>query len=677
MFACRACTRRLLDVVIRNAAPVEAASRAVPRDPLPRASAPATLRTFATAAPAAPDQLQGRVADDKQTDVATSDDADPRQRLRTQRALRWQVDQLGDPYQIAKHVQVLLSKSRFTEALDLTREASRTEKVAVSWNYLIEYEARHRGLRAAMKLFNEMKKRNQQPTAQTYTMILKECADLASSPHALSEAVKLYNNMLKSERIKPNTIHLNAMLRVCSKAHDLETMFTILESINQGMRAPNNQTFTTILNALRAHADREKKMVERAQHPELETLPNDYMDKLVKQTIERAQGIWQDVLARWKSADIVVDEELVCAMGRVLLLGGYHEKNSILELVEQTMGVPRDEGALIALTRQAVVPPVADHSQPPQRQPQGPPPSEMRKVHARDPKPASPGLARPGKNTLSLILTATEDTGKTSLASRYWEVFTRKYGVEPDAENWRSLLRSLHRGHNSAKTVEYLRAMPPALTSEKTFLRAMKTCMRDNLNKHAFNHATQILEMMLLRCRYPDLATMRLYLQTAYANKRPFDELAKKDAAGAKLAYGKQLIVALNNLWEPYKLAAKQFVFGGKNRIAEPVVDREGEEQQWRAKATEKAEVVALARKMISASDRLTFGDLVPPDMAAHLKGRSIMQMSFVTQFYTERAKYDPVWKQKDKAAREKARKEEEKQEEEDDMEFLHGDSRE
>lgn len=675
MFACRACTRRLLDVVVRSAIPVEATSRAVPRDSLPRASAPATLRQQRAFATAAPDQLEGHVADDKQTNVAMSDDVDPRQRLRNQRALRWQLDQLGDPYQIAKHVEVLLSKSRFAEALDLAREASRTEKVAVSWNYLIEYEARHKGLRAAMKLFNEMKKRNQQPTAQTYTMILKECADLASSPHALSEAVKLYNNMLKSERIKPNTIHLNAMLRVCSKAHDVETMFTILESINQGIRAPNNQTFTTVLNALRAHADREKKMVERAQHPQLETLPDDYIDKLVKQTIERAQAIWQDVKARWESADVVVDEELVCAMGRVLLLGSYHEKNSILELVEQTMGVPRDEGVLIALAREAVVQPDADHSQPQQGNPQASPSREMRKVHARDPKPASPGLARPGKNTLSLILAAIEDTGKTSLAPRYWEVFTRKYIVEPDGDNWRSLLRSLNRGHNSAKTVDYLRAMPPALTSERTFLRAMKTCMRDNLNKHAFHHATQVLEMMLVRCRYPDLATMRLYLQIAYANKRPFDEWAKKDPTGAKLAYGKQLIVALNNLWEPYKLAAKQFAFGGITRIAVPVTNPETEEQQWMVQATEKFQVVALARKMISASDRLTFGDLVPPDMVAHLKGRSVMQMSFVTQFYAERAKYDPVWQQKDKAARDKGREEQEEGEG-NDMGFFDGDGR-
>ena len=96
-----------------------------------------------------------------------------------------------------------------------------------------------------------MKKRAQQPNAQTFTIIFRGCALSQHPKVAVSEAVKLYQNMLSVGRIKPNTIHLNAVLQVCAKASDLESMFSILTSSDDPLRSPNNLTYTTILNALR------------------------------------------------------------------------------------------------------------------------------------------------------------------------------------------------------------------------------------------------------------------------------------------------------------------------------------------------------------------------------------------------------------------------------------------
>jgi pentatricopeptide repeat protein len=161
---------------------------------------------------------------------------------------------------IAQHVRRTLDKGKFEEALQLTRRAGRDTKVTVSWNHLIDYQMEQQRLHAAVKLYNEMKKRGQLPDARTYTIIFRGCAVSLHPALAVAEAMRIYNTMLNTDRIKPNTIHLNAVLDVCARAGDIDAMFAIANSANEGLRLPNNQTFTIILNALRHKPEVSRKL---------------------------------------------------------------------------------------------------------------------------------------------------------------------------------------------------------------------------------------------------------------------------------------------------------------------------------------------------------------------------------------------------------------------------------
>ncbi|KAK8026625.1 hypothetical protein PG991_003681 [Apiospora marii] len=672
MFTCRACTRRLLTAVVDHALSAEPTHNALRRSIVSTTTAQQT-RGYAVAAsaPAVERAIRGEDEPAEEPSPPNSKDA---------KALEWsvnkQLEYLSDPFHIANQVQAILNKDRFDEAKMMVLKASKGKNVAVSWNHLIDYEMRHQKLHSAMKLFNEMKKRAQMPTAQTYTIIFRGCAQSDHKKLAVAEAVKLYNNMLKGDRIKPNTQHFNSLLQVCARAGDIETMFTIVQSSNRTLRAPDAFTYTTILNALRAKLE----VDPRKQRPKGEKERE--LQEATGQTIQRAKAIWEEVLAKWRAADLVIDEQLVCAMARILLLGPSVDNKAVLALVEQTMGIPRGEEELVKMVREAhLVPPEVDARQRPFKsrmalQPRKP-------AGGKGAKPLTSTLhAKPGNNTLSAVLTALQQTAKTSLVPRYWDVFTRRFGVSPDALNWHHLMRSLRYGHNSSKVAEYLWIMPKAFMSGATFRIAMNACLRDNLNQHAFHNGSQVLDVMLTSLRAPDAHVMRIYLQLAHAVKRPFEDMAKKgDPQAAKLAFGKQLETALANLWEPYCMATKQFTplapapaaaAAGASSIPAKTAGSDVGREMWKLHATARGEIAALARKMIAAYDRLIFGDLATADTIAKLKPRRNQINAFVVKYFEDREKYEPAWSFK-RMQEEKKREEEMENNDEDDHEFLEG----
>lgn len=705
MFTCRACTRRLLTAVVDHALSAEPTHSAMRRSIISTTTAPQT-RSYAVAA--SPSAVERAIRGE---DEPVVEESSTPLNNKEAKALEWsvnkQLEYLSDPFHIANQVQAILNKNRFDEAKMMVLKASKGKNIAVSWNHLIDYEMRHQKLHSAIKLFNEMKKRAQMPTAQTYTIIFRGCAQSDHKKLAVAEAVKLYNNMLKSDRIKPNTQHYNALLQVCARAGDIDTMFTIVQSSNNGLRTPDAFTYTTILNALRAKLEVDPRKQQRPNGDKERGL-----QKATEQTIQRAKAIWEEVIAKWRSASLVIDEQLVCAMARILLLGPSDDKKAVLALVEQTMGIPRDENELIKMAREAhLVPPEVDARQRPAKPNRALLPRKP--AGGKDTKSVSTLFAKPGNNTLSSVLSALQQTTKTSMVPRYWDVFTRRFGVSPDALNWHHMIRSLRYGHNSSKVAEYLWIMPKAFMSEATFRIAMNACLRDNLNAHAFHNGSQVLEVMLTSLRAPDAHVMRIYLQLAHAVKRPFEDMAKKDAQAAKLAFGKQLATALGNLWEPYCMATKQFAFGGlaprtpppppspkpvlapssKNPLA-PVpaatatagaaaanssvpattttAGSDVGREMWKLHATARGEIAALARKMIAAYDRLIFGDLATSDTIAKLKPRRNQINAFVVKYFEDREKYEPAWSFK-RMQEEKKKQEALENQDEDDHEFLEG----
>lgn len=562
---------------------------------------------------------------------------------RISKPMQWTIKKhlqyLDDPLDIARHVEQQLAKDRFEEAVNLVREASRRYKVAVSWNHLIEYQLHHHRLRAALKLFNEMKKRGQLPTAQTYTIIFKGCAE---SPHprmAVTEAVKLYTNMLANpdERLKPNVVHMNAVLMVCAKAYDIESMFTILESANDGRRSPDLKTYTTIINALRA----------QVLNPGRDS--DGPLEAKVEEAISRAQSIWDEIIKKWRKGDVAVDEELVCAMGRLLLEGDWNDNKAVLALIEQTMGIPKDPKELVALLK---TPKATSRSSKSGLMMQSP------EADGRSPKvvcsisrklAVNPFLthAKPGSNSLSLVLRSLTNTTATTLVGKYWDVFIKVYSVTPDAGAWYSLFTALGSGHNSKQTVEYLKSIPRNLMYPSIFRVAMRTCLRDNLNPSAFNNATQVLEIMLTGLRIPDTVTLLTYLRVAYANKRLHQEYAKNDLEGAKLAWGKQLSIAVANMWDPYRTIAKQFTFGGLGAISERKFLDERERERWAREAQPRADLAKLSRKIMATQDRLISDGMVPFEIVPKLKERNKALHRFLARYFEDRERYEPNWNRK------------------------------
>ncbi|EAQ88950.1 hypothetical protein CHGG_05569 [Chaetomium globosum CBS 148.51] len=506
-----------------------------------------------------------------------------------------------DPYHIAQSVAGMLEKGRFDEALMMARMSSRNTKVEVSWNHLIDHQMKNHRLHAAVKLYNEMKKRAQIPNAKTYTIIFRGCAQSIHPKLAVAEATRIYNFMIKAGPLKPNTIHMNAVLEVCARAGDLESLFTILVTSNASMRSPDAHTFTIVLNALRydsGHADRSNIGLIDAE-----------VKREIQKNLLRARAIWTDVIANWKSAKIIIDEHLVFAMGRLLAMGDYKDNDSVLDLLEQTMKIPRLDKPNVKLpdAPPAETDAAADPSMPENET------ADTTNMSPKDRKAfvglranKTPLYARPGNKTLSLVLTVLVNTRKTSSAVKYWNYLTKIAKVTPDDSNHAWYLRALASGHASAQVASVIAEMPPTLLTPLTFRRGFSACIGDNLNPQAFKNACRIFDVMATKQRYADALAMRLFLQVARANTRHFhdapppttpNETAAAASAAGKLAHGTQILAALDRMWEPFRILT-----GSLSYPAEATRSPEEERERQRGALQE---IMATARRMIAAIDRV------------------------------------------------------------------------
>ncbi|KAI0166064.1 hypothetical protein GGR57DRAFT_4512 [Xylariaceae sp. FL1272] len=646
MFTCRACLKRAVLSLYDHAFSANAVIAATTTTTITTTSSRPN-RTYATAA--AHNTTRPARSHPATDDVPSHDTSAPtHDQFSTaigpsaEWAARKELQYLSDPLHIANRVRRALDKDDFDHAAMITRQASKSHKVEVSWNHLIDYQLKHDRLAAALKLYNEMKKRAQLPNAQTFTIIFRGCARSEHKKKSSAEAVKLYNTMLNVGRIKPNTVHLNAVLHVCARAEDIDAMFSVLQSSEDALRAPNNLTYTTILNALRAHADK---------------YPSPHLtEKMIEEgwevAVKRAKMIWEEVVSRWRAGSVTVDEELVCAMGRILLKGHYNDTRLIEDLLDQTMNLsPASTTPAMARPKKAET----DDDAVPSTEQQlisAPPQTSASTQISRGPANA---FARPGRNSLSLILAALEKTRRTTHALRYWGIFTKRYGVVPDADNWRQLLRVFSCGKNSARTAAYLANIPSDMLNPKHVRIAMNTCIRDNLNRSAFQNATHILEIMCKNFSVPDPLTLRTYLQFAHAHKRSYDQQLKADHENAMGAWARELTIALDKLWGPYQVLAKKCIVKHPEKMDR---DKIGEAQNL------KAEVVALARKMIAAADILVMERLVPATVNDRLKRQRNTLNRFVVTHFAEVQSHREQQGRRERGGREPARADQEESDE-------------
>jgi hypothetical protein len=519
-----------------------------------------------------------------------------------------------------------------------------------------------------------MKKRAQNPDAHTYTIIFNGCAEYKHSPQALSKVISIYHSMLTDKsKVKPNTIHMNAVLKMCARAGDMDALAAIAGDMpTKGIRAANNLTYTTVFNAIRFNSLDAMKTLSPMQ-----------LRRTNEAAILEARQMWEDITERWRKADIWIDEELVSSMGRILLLGKEEDADDVLSLIEQAMDIPRQFPRLATQQRQigptegtqALHPPdtVAEAQlgaqnaelaqnkkgvSNPDTTIQPGIPFEHPEMESSEPKsfiqsitPPSPprkgvsAYAKPGRNSLLLVLQALDKLGNKDAAGKYWKIFTRDLRVKPDAANYHAYLRILRVSRSSTETMQVLFLMPPQDMGVRTFRIAMATCVRDKLNAHAFMNAGKILDLMRVAMKEPDLAVLLDYLElsiTATPARQKVSSTQPLSANTNKLAQAHQIMRALDRL-DPFFLDLKSSLY-----FSDPTPPNQRKEFL--------ATMLSLVKRMVSAYDILMNQAMVPREMYGELtKKRSILAAFITRHKEVNRRKSGPLRKEQNSPSKENA----------------------
>ncbi|CAL3965858.1 unnamed protein product [Diplocarpon coronariae] len=522
------------------------------------------------------------------------------------RQIQQHLKYLNDPLKLADFVRnTLRTSDNFDFIQELVRTASKNALHVVSWNHLVGYQMSKGKMNAAISTYNEMKKRAQTPDAYTYTTLFTGAAEHKDFKVALPKVLKIYNSMFaENSKVKPNTIHMNCVLKMCSKAMDMDAMFAIASQFTEkGLKAPNNLSFTIILNALRLHA---------AGGPRTLLSPIE-IRRNKREAIVRSRGIWVEVIDRWRKGDIWIDEELVAAMGRVLLVGQEDDWDDVFSLVQQTMNIPRQIPKLGTQARQRMDP----ASQSRDRNNKDPSKEEKPEIVADGgnhvpqfgnitvPISKEDGIAmfaKPGPNILSLLLQASLELRLKAPATSYWNIFTQSLLIQPDKENYHAYLRVLRVARSSTETVQLLQDMPREDMEAKTFRISMSCCVRDKRNPNSFKNAGKILDLMQMSLRQPDIPALRDYLGIAITAPA-FDPT--DNTTPSKQAQGRQILRALDRL-NPSFINLKSALHFGVSSSKTLGAHARNEMAK---------DIMGLTKRMIGAYDLLMDNALVARDM--------------------------------------------------------------
>jgi hypothetical protein len=465
----------------------------------------------------------------------------------------------------------------------------------------------------------QMKKRAQFPDSYTYTIVLRGLSINAHQSGALSHAISVYHSMsAPNARVTPTIIHTNAVLRVCARAMDMDALWGIAAKIPEsGPGAANAITYTTILNAIRQSL--------------LVDAPKGEMEQEVAARRERGvvegRRIWEDIIRKWRNADMIVEEELVCAMGRLLLIGSRpRDWDDVLSLVEQTMDIPRLVPRLGSTARQeAGVPRLRsphtraeykfddDHLGPNKSPARG---DEFLALTTHGVGSRSSNqltFATPGNNTLSIIQEACQKVVANKAADEYWNMLTDPvtYNISPDVRNLDQRLRLLRQNRASAAAVRTLKEDFLAkghMPRTGTFRIAMSTCVRDKNNHNSLRHANEILHLMSTTLPDVDAKAVSMYAELALT---------------FPLAKGEDLVEALTYLHFITKNIRLQLGVGGERVHGNGVgaVYLTGDNRQ---------DAISALRKIYAVYDRLLLSNLIPEERKALFKPERARLSAFI-----------------------------------------------
>ena len=535
MFECRACVLRYIRAIAGDSIPAQHLTRR--RLLAPQPSYLPTRRRVSTVVASKNGAKDTLLPGKQPVEEATAAIEKPsKQRVLTipdEKNLKVELRYLGDRVKLAEHVHYTLRCQKPEKALNLCRLTSKQDQVIVSWNHCIDWHMSQNKIDDAIKIYNEMKKRAQFPDSFTYSLLLR---GLAKGHHHgqiikdsnVSKAVSIYNSMSSpTSRVKPTILHTNAVLRVCSAALDMDALWGIASKLpTNGPGAPDRVTYSILLNAIRHGAF--------GKNPE--SLLVEQTESRRHQAIQEGRRIWQQIIPKWRAGEIHIDEELVCAMGRLLLISRrMQDRDDVLNLVRQTMNIERQIAPLGSEERRI------EHVPEDQDLPEPEPETEDSEGYMNAPstkafnvvtplprdsskskRPGSLSWVQPGNPTLSLVIDACKFMWTPKTAVAYWELLTQTHGVKPDLANFHAQLKLLGKNRASAKAAALLNEGMPAAGVEpkfQTFRLAMSVCARDKNNRNVLDHAWSIIEVMQKTSADLDIHTLIQYVGIALSTE--------------------------------------------------------------------------------------------------------------------------------------------------------------
>jgi len=405
-----------------------------------------------------------------------------------------------------------------------------------------------------------MKKNGQPPDAQTYTIIFHGVGLASNKETALKHGMELYMRMIKTadlrddietpdrlgpdadnggrrERrrmvhIKPNIIHLNALLNACGKATDLDAAMEVAATADDADRRPNEKTYTTIFTVLRSWLIAQESRVREERAPEEREKQRDKHEMMYKTAVRLGGQFWDQTMKEWKAGNVDMTEGLACAYCW-LLLRGYPDGKihaMVMKALHDALGVPI----------------LATHL------------PGLQKTKQWDPSIIEKRLSRSGRSLLSVIFQVCQNMRMASPSVEYWNALVSKGLINPDDDNWRRYLTALRHSKSSRLIAQAVKDMPADVISPQVFNDAFITCLRDNMNKACLEHADVILDKLLsavkgpLPREYLKFLTMyiHVYRNTHYDIRIGFRDASVLTIDGLKSQYFNRLRHGLDRIME-------------------------------------------------------------------------------------------------------------------------------
>ena len=490
-------------------------------------------------------------------------------RLQSEREAAYYVD----PLRLANAVATHLSKDEFDRAYEMVLASDRLGlkrgipsggvRNIVSWNHLIDWSMSKKEHTKAIQLYNAMKKRGHEPDSHTFTLLLRGLGHNVRLPQyyngpaievrktnaAIAEkAMELYNAMFRPNSVvQVKTLHTNALINILARVGDMDALWSVAGRMpERGAGAPDHWTYTCILNSM--HHDLLKKMEKISAGMTAGETVNQALRRIIQKCMTDARQLWREVIIKWRNGEVTMDEKLVAAMGRLLLLSktSVHVQD-IFALIKQTMGISVDRKMLdhmkqelenrntkAAKSGQAEAADAENDTTATDRATSDQADvDEETKIDLEDgnqltyssatdisdhtgvpifePVSVDVGATKPNalyatasNNTLSLLLETTTLLRRPHVGRAYWELLTSKagqYRVEPDATNLMNYLRLLRVSRSSQAVLDIMLHKWEGEAAETfrrrgAFVVAMSTCVRDKLNPNVFDIASRMIDVM-------------------------------------------------------------------------------------------------------------------------------------------------------------------------------------